>query len=108
MVTTTVNALADTAGPNCAYPGKSDSGVSDCIRGCNVIISAAKVEIADLTKLTQDQDKTISDLQTSLNTVSADRDSDRKSLDAWFHNPFILIGAGLLIGGAGVLYLNGK
>jgi chromosome segregation ATPase len=87
---------------------ESASSLAAAKASCQKVISAAQAEIQDLNKLVSDEKQTVSDLQQSLNTVSADRDSDRKALSAWYHNPFILVGLGVLVGGAGVLYLQSK
>ncbi len=80
--------------------------LEQCKDDCKVIIDAAKVEISALKQLNADKDQTITDLHTSLDTIAKDRDSDRQSLSSWYHNPFILIPAGVLLGGVGAIYLE--
>lgn len=75
---------------------------------CLDIITKIAQERADRDKLEADQVKTIQDQNGLINTVSADRDSAIKSRDSWYHNPFILVPVGILLGGAGILYLEHK
>ena len=73
---------------------------------CKNIILKIAVERADRDKLENDLNKTILDQGTQLNTVTQDRDAAVRAKDAWYHNPLILIPAGILLGGAGALYLE--
>lgn len=79
---------------------------ADCVSQCTQIIKTAQKALADKDQQISDLDKHIQDLNTELNTVTADRDADLKSKDAWYHNAFILIPIGLLVGGGYVLYLD--
>jgi hypothetical protein len=73
---------------------------------CQDIINKIATERADRDKYESALNKTIADQGTQLNTVTQDRDDAVKSKDAWYHNPFILVPAGILLGGIGVLYLE--
>lgn len=100
MLSTMIFNTAYADGAYCPLPK------SDCKEQCRKIVDAAKRTISDRDKLIEDQDKTIKDLGVSLNQIEKDRDSIRSSRDSWYHNPFILIPLGILVGGAGALYLE--
>ncbi len=80
----------------------------DCKSECDTVISAAQKAMADRDALIRDQKSEITDLGISLDTITKDRDSIKDSRDSWYHNPFVLIPIGLLVGGAGALYLDRK
>ncbi len=88
---------------NNGYAGDSCSLIK---KDCQDLITKIAQERVDRDKLEADQVKTIQDQGMLINTVSADRDAAVKSKDSWFHNPFILVPAGVLLGGIGILYLE--
>lgn len=94
------------AGNYCSVDNSCSTRLSVCISDCKAIVSAAKTEIADLTKVATDQGNTITDLKVSQDTITKDRDNARASLAAWYHSPFVLIPAGIVLGGAAVLVLE--
>jgi hypothetical protein len=73
---------------------------------CKDIILKIGIERADRDKLESTLNKTILDQGTQLNIVTQDRDEAVKAKDSWYHNFFILVPAGILLGGVGILYLE--
>lgn len=81
---------------------------ADCVSDCKKVIDAAKATIAARDTLINEQNVAISDLQSSLSHTRSDLDSSNSRLNAWYANPIIMIGLGILVGGAGVLYIEGR
>jgi hypothetical protein len=81
---------------------------ADCVSDCRSIIEKSNQAIAARDQEIADQGKTITDLTASLNTAKSDLSSADSSLDEWYHNPVILLLMGAVIGGAGVVILQGK
>jgi len=75
---------------------------------CQAIVSAAKAALAARDKTITDQGVEITDLQTALNTSRSNEAKDESSLDKWYHDPVITTVLGVILGGAGVLYLERK
>lgn len=97
-----LNASKTTASESCQVGDPCKQIKADC----QDIVTKINIERADRNKYEDTLNKTILDQGTQLNTVSADRDAAVKSKDSWYHNPLFLIPVGVLLGGAGVIYLE--
>lgn len=81
---------------------------ADCVSECNDIIKSAQQTIAARDQEIKDQGQVIIDLTNSLNITRTDLDHTRSSLDAWYHNPVVLVLLGAAIGSTGILILEHK
>lgn len=83
-----------------------DQQISDCRSKCSKALSAADKVIKDQqTEL--DLYKTKDNLEVSqITDLQVQVTEGTSALHAWYHNPFIMIGVGILVGGFAVGYLK--
>lgn len=76
-----------------------------CRTDCKKVIDAANAALKAKDDQLSAQNNAISDLSNNLRDTQSRLDSDNIALSSWYHNPIVLIGLGLIIGGAGGVYL---
>lgn len=81
---------------------------SDYISDCKDIIAAAKSAIAARDKEIQDQNTAIHDLESSLELSKSQTADAEIALTKWYHNPVVMTVLGIVVGGAGGVYLSHK
>ena len=77
-----------------------------CRKDCKIVIDAANAALRAKDDQISAQTNAITDLTNNLRDTQSRLDKDDSALSAWYHNPLILIGIGLVVGGTGGIYLS--
>lgn len=79
---------------------------SDCKQDCEKVIQAAKSALSAKDDEIAQQSNSISNLQRLLSSANQRAEERDSELSSWYHNPFVLVVGGVLVGGLGYSLLR--
>lgn len=80
--------------------------IEGIISDCEMILGQADKVIKEQHRKMMLQQKLIDDQFDELDQLSKELELQKKTKDAWYKNPWLMIGLGVIAGGAGVLTLS--
>lgn len=80
--------------------------IEGLIQDCQGILNQADNVIREQQKSMNLQDKVIGDQFAELDALKKELDLEKATRDSWYKNPWIMLGIGVLAGGAGAFTLS--